>query len=68
MRNKKEIVFKELGVSARSKQEMDIGEDPKNRITLIVTDVEDTIYTVHISRGNAKFLVDRLVLAIDLAK
>ena len=66
-RTMKDIAFLELGVSARSKQDVGIGESRKNRITLMVTD-DDTVYTVHMSRSNARYLIEKLSLAVKLAK
>lgn len=66
-RTMKDIAFLELGVSARSKQDIGIGESRKDRITLIVTD-DDTVYTVHMTRSNARYLIEKLSLAVKMAK
>lgn len=67
MRKTKEIDFIELGVAARSKQFLDIGEESGKRINLIITDA-DTAYKVAMSKSNARYLIDKLSLALDLAK
>ena len=67
MKDIKTIKFEQIGVSARSKQDLDIDEDRKNRIVLIITDAE-TVYKVHVSHSNARYLIEKLSLAIKLAK
>lgn len=67
MRETKEINFIELGVAARSKQFLDIGEERGKRINLVITDA-DTVYKIAMSKSNARYLIDKLSLAVELAK
>lgn len=67
MRETKEINFIELGVAARSKQFLDIGEERGKRINLVITDA-DTVYKIAMSKSNARYLIDKLSLAVEFAK